>query len=59
MYKVIELRGSGIEYNYQTGLSSLSEAHSVMDEMNWRANAEEFLQNGDGNPYNYVVQEDI
>lgn len=58
-FMVVEIRGEGIEYAYRTGLVS-STAHEICDGMNWRAttNREEFLQNGDGNPFTYVVRED-
>ena len=53
-YVVIEQRGSGIEYQSKS-FTTFSSAKQFAEEMNVRAQTEEALKNGDGNPFNYVV----
>jgi hypothetical protein len=54
-YTIIEERGYRIEYPYQTTIS-LTEAIEIADEMNKRAQTDEFLRNGNNDPYTYRVE---
>lgn len=57
-YKVIEDRGCGITYDYQTGMS-FKEAQELQIEMEFRASKEPELSNGDGESFSYwIIPED-
>lgn len=57
-FKVWEIRGSGVECDYQTGYSSVEQALYIAEIMNGRTQVEPNLHNLDGNPFTYVVRED-
>ena len=58
-YKVIEDRGCGIKYSYQSDLI-LNDAVEIAYNMNHRAEQlkEEGLQNGNNDPYVYFVEKE-